>query len=117
MSDDSTYEAGQQINHPSLVGTWVVTHDQPLPHRHINVTQGANTAQVLANDAVEQEITNKPNKLSSRFNNLNELEQPKCGVWSPLLGPCIRDWPHTHEEVNDGTDNETHTTTSSLDES
>lgn len=52
--DMSTYEAGQQINHPSLTGVWTVTHDQPLPHRHINVTQGANTAQVTADAAVEQ---------------------------------------------------------------
>lgn len=47
----STFKAGQRINHPSLVGIWLVTHDQPLPNRHINVVQGSNSAQVTAAQA------------------------------------------------------------------
>lgn len=40
--------------------------------------------------------------LSGRFSNIDERGRPRCGLWSPELGPCIRDWPHKHEEVSDG---------------
>lgn len=47
----ASYAKDDRITHPALTGVWTVTHDQPLPHRHLNVTQGSNTAQVTADHA------------------------------------------------------------------
>lgn len=48
----TVFSKNDLIAHPVLAGVWRVTHDQPLPHRHVNVEQGSNTAQITADHAV-----------------------------------------------------------------
>lgn len=61
-------------------------------------------ARALYNRAAEQATPAQPegglgrNLHQAGLSNINEREDPRGGVWSPMLGPCIRTWLHTHDD-------------------
>jgi hypothetical protein len=40
-----------------------------------------------------------PAEQPPRRSNIDERGRPRCGVWSPMLGPCIAEWPHEHDSA------------------